>query len=218
MPGRALHNRLIGTQRPEDSASDFNAMNAVIRRLLSMMGTNLPARVVAVHGEGLNPVGFVDVQPMVHQQDGAGRTVPHGILYNVPYIRLQGGARAFVCDPVVGDIGLIIVCGRDISTVKTMRDAAAPGSFRQHDMADALYLGGLLNAAPTEYIGWVGGDVHVSTKGRFVVDAAACVIDCDVTVKGAVSATGDVQAGSISLDTHTHAGVTSGSGRTGAPG
>ena len=183
-----------------------------------MMGTNLPARVVAVHGEGLNPVGFVDVQPMVHQQDGAGRTVPHGILYNVPYIRLQGGARAFVCDPAVGDIGLIIVCGRDISTVKTTRDAAAPGSFRQHDMADALYLGGLLNAAPTEYIGWVGGDVHVSTKGRFVVDAAACVIDCDVTVKGTVSATGDVQAGSISLDTHTHAGVTSGSGRTGAPG
>lgn len=86
-----------------------------------------------------------------------GVPVPHGILYNVPYIRLQGGARAFVCDPAVGDIGLIIVCGRDISTVKTTRDAAAPGSFRQHDMADALYLGGLLNAAPTEYIGWVGG-------------------------------------------------------------
>lgn len=217
MPGRALHNRLIGTQRPEDSASDFNAMNAVIRRLLSMMGTNLPARVVAVRGEGLNPVGFVDVQPMVHQQDGVGRTVPHGILYNIPYIRLQGGTRAFLCDPAVGDIGLIIVCGRDISTVKATRDAAAPGSFRQHDMADALYLGGLLNAAPTEYIGWVGGDVHVSTTGRFIVDAAACVIGCDVSVTGALSATGDVQAGSISLQTHAHAGVTPGGGKTGVP-
>ncbi|MBO1326043.1 baseplate assembly protein [Acetobacter sp. TBRC 12305] len=192
-------------------------MNAAIRRVLSMLGTPLPVQVRAVNGGGVAAVGFVDVQPMVHQQDGAGRPVPHGIIHNVPYIRLQGGSCAIICDPCVGDIGYILISGRDISNVKATRAASAPGSFRQHDMADAVYLGGLLNAAPTEYIGWVGGDVHVHTKGRFVIDAAQCQINCALNVQGAVSAGGDVKAGSISLESHTHSGVQAGSASTGAP-
>lgn len=192
-------------------------MNALIRRVLSMAGANLPVRVLAVHGTGVQPVGLVDVQPMVHQQDGVGRTVPHGVIHNVPYIRMQGGARAILCDPAVGDIGLIVVCGRDISGVKANRAPAPPGSFRQNDMADAIYLGGLLNAAPQEYIGWVGGDVHVQTTGAFVVQAASCQIGCDVQVSGRVVAQGDVLAGGISLGVHTHSGVRAGADSTGAP-
>lgn len=217
MPGRILHNKLIGSQRPEDAASPFNVMNAAIRRVLSMLGTPLPVRVCALRGGGVAAVGFVDVQPMVHQQDGAGRPIPHGIIHNVPYIRLQGGSRAIICDPGVGDIGYILVSGRDISNVKANRAEAAPGSFRQHDMADAVYLGGLLNAAPQDYIGWVGGDVHVRTSGRFVIDAAQCDINCAVTVQGDINATGDVTGGSISLRTHRHGGVQAGSASTGAP-
>ncbi|WP_230975690.1 Gp138 family membrane-puncturing spike protein [Acetobacter garciniae] len=181
------------------------------------MGANLPVQVLSVEGVGLNPVGFVDVQPLVHQQDGAGRTTPRGIIHNVPYIRLQGGTRAIICDPAVGDIGYIIISGRDISNVKANRAAAAPGSFRQHDYADAVYIGGLLNAAPSEYIGWVGEDVHVHTAGKFIIDAAECDINCAVNVQGPVTATGDVKAGSISLESHTHSGVQTGSASTGGP-
>ena len=38
-----------------------------------------------------------------------------------------------------------------------------------------------------------------------------------VTVSGDVAAQGDVKAGSISLKTHTHGGVQTGSGTAGAP-
>ncbi|MFT9068606.1 MAG: Gp138 family membrane-puncturing spike protein [Acetobacter syzygii] len=189
----------------------------MVHQVLSMIGADTLVQVKAVHAAGLQPVGTVDVQIMVHQQDGAGRTVPHGIIYGVPYFRLQGGTRAVICDPAVGDIGVLIVCGRDISGVKANRAPSAPGSFRQHDYADALYIGGFLNAAPVEYIGWVGGDVHVKTAGKFVVDAAECDINCNVNVTGSVIATGDVKAGSISLESHKHSGVQTGSGNTGGP-
>ncbi len=202
---------------PADGGSSFNAQNAAIRRILSMIGADTLVKVQAVHASGLAPVGTVDVQIMVHQQDGAGRTVPHGTIYGVPYFRLQGGQRAIICDPAVGDIGAIIVCGRDISSVKANRAPSAPGSFRQHDYADALYIGGFLNAAPTEYIGWVGGDVYVKTAGKFVVDAAECDINCAVNVQGDIIASGDVKAGSISLQNHKHSGVQPGSGNTGGP-
>ncbi|GBQ49458.1 phage baseplate assembly protein [Acetobacter ghanensis DSM 18895] len=201
----------------EDGASAFNATNAAIRRVLAMLGATALVQVRAVRASGLNPVGTVDVQPMVHQQDGAGRTVPHGLIHNVPYLRLQGGRRALICDPAVGDIGAIIVCGRDIASVKATRQPGAPGSFRQHDYADSLYIGGFLNGIPQEYAGWVGEDFVLNTTGRFIVNATQCQINCAVQVQGAVSAGGDVQAGQISLQTHTHAGVQPGSGQTGVP-
>lgn len=173
--------------------------------------------VKAVSGSGLNPAGFVDILPMVSQQDGAGRTMPHAVIYGAPYCRLQGGTRAFICDPAVGDIGIAIICARDISGVKAARKASAPGSFRQFDMADAVYLGGYLNAAPEEYCGWIDGDFHVKTAGKFIVDAAECDINCTVNVGGDMVATGDVKAGSISLSQHRHSGVQPGGGSTGAP-
>lgn len=125
----------------------------------------------------------------------------------MPYLRLQGGRRALICDPAVGDIGAIIVCGRDIASVKSTRQPAAPGSYRQHDYADSLYIGGFLNAPPQEYAGWVGEDFVLNTTGRFVVNASQCQINCAVQVQGGLSAQGDVQAGQISLQNHTHAGV-----------
>ncbi|AQS84012.1 hypothetical protein A0U92_03640 [Acetobacter aceti] len=42
-------------------------------------------------------------------------------------------------------------------------------------------------------------------------------IDADITVNGSLEATGDVTAGSISLESHKHTGVKAGSDETGAP-
>ncbi|GBR56522.1 Gp138 family membrane-puncturing spike protein [Gluconobacter sphaericus] len=206
-----------GSLRPTDASSAFQVQTAMIRRVLSMLGAALPVKVLSVNGVGVNPVGFVDVQPLVHQIDGAGNPTPRGVIHNVPYIRLQGGTRAIICDPAVGDTGFIMIASRDISTVKATRSAAAPGSYRQHDTADAIYIGGLLNEAPTEYIGWVDGDVHVKTAGKFIVDAAEMDINCAVKVAGEIAATGDVKAENISLQSHIHPGVQAGSGETGAP-
>lgn len=203
--------KFSGTQRPQDQNSDFNAMNAAIRRILSMMGQEIPVKVVAVHGGGIAPTGEVDVMPAVMQQDGSGVTYPHGTIYGVPYIRIQGGAQAIICDPVAGDLGYIICSSRDISSVKANRDISAPGSFRQKDFADAVYFGGLLNAAPTEYIGFVDGNVVVQTAGQFIVNAASMQVNC------AVTATGDVKAGNISLQEHLTTGVQAGGEISGPP-
>lgn len=164
MPDRLLQDKLVGSLRAEDGASAFNATNAAIRRVLAMLGATALVQVRAVRGSGLDPVGMVDVQPMVHQQDGAGRTVPHGLIHNVPYLRLQGGQRALICDPTVGDIGAIIICGRDIASVKATRQPAAPGSYRQHDYADSLYIGGFFKCRPAGIRRLGGGGLCVDHK------------------------------------------------------
>ena len=83
-------------------------------------------QVVAVTNDGgVEPVGFVDVHPMVAQVDGKGQPTPHGVIYGLPYIRVQGGSNAVILDPQVGDIGLAVFCAQDISKVKATKATKA---------------------------------------------------------------------------------------------
>lgn len=203
--------------RADASAAQFTALNAVMARLLSTRRTVVLVRVQAVREAGLNPVGFVDVQPMVHQQNAAGQVSPHGVLHHVPYFRLQGGRCAVVLDPVVGDIGLALVADRDITNAKAARAPAAPGSFRQHNMTDALYLGGFLNSAPQDYVWLHENGITLNSSGPLNITAQSLNIQGDTRIKGALSVSETVSAEGVSLTTHTHGGVQPGSGSTGQP-
>lgn len=138
---------------PQATSSEYNTRQFQIDQALALVRTATPVKVMAVTNTGgLSPVGFVDIQPIVNQLDGAGNKVVHGTVFNVPYFRLQGGASAVIIDPKVDDIGLAIICDRDISTVKATKDQANPGSFGRFDISDAIYLGGILNGDVTQYI------------------------------------------------------------------
>jgi phage baseplate assembly protein gpV len=172
--------------------------------------------VKAVHNAGeLAPVGLIDVQPMVAQIDGAGKTTPHGIIHNIPYMRVQGGANAVIIDPVVGDIGLAVFASRDISSVKATKQPSGPGSRRRHSMADGLYIGGFLNAVPTQFIRFSGDGVEI--KSTTVTITGDVHITGDVQVDKTLTATTNVIGGGKSLKTHTHGGVMAGGGVSGPP-
>lgn len=146
---------------PSDFDSEQNGLNFAIKQAMLKLQTALPVRVMAVRNAGLAPVGQVDIQVLVDMVDGQGNTVQHGTIPNVPYFRLQGGANAVIVDPQPGDIGMACFCSRDISAVKSVKDAAPPGSWRSHDFSDALYIGGFLNGTPTSYIQITQGGILV---------------------------------------------------------
>lgn len=143
--------------------SEFNAISFLIQQALLKMQTVTLVKVMAVHGGGVAPTGTVDVQPMVNQMTGDRVAVPHGTIYGVPFFRLQGGPSAVIVDPAVGDIGLCAFASRDISTVKSTKAVANPGSQRVYDWADGLYVGGYLNRAPTQYLQFLGGSIKAET-------------------------------------------------------
>jgi len=193
------------------------AVDAAIKRAIGSMGTPILVQVKAVHGGGVSLVGQVDVQPMVHMQDGQGKTYPHGVITGVPYLRVQGGTSALIIDPMVGDIGYVMVSGRDIQNVITSRRPSAPGSFRMHSMSDCVYVGGFLNGAPNQFIIMNGDGIRIVSPGTVRIEANAAEIACNLTVDGTITATGDVTGNGISLDNHTHTGVQTGSASTGKP-
>lgn len=153
----------VGTQGPESRANEFNAVEFVITQVLSKRNYATLVQVMAVRPPttDIEPAGFVDLQIMLNQIDAAGNSLPHGIVNNVPYFRLQGGTNAVIIDPQVGDIGMATFADRDISSVKASRAISNPGSKRRADIADGLYTGGFLNAAPTQYVRFTGGQIEI---------------------------------------------------------
>lgn len=153
----------------------------------------MPVKILSVtNNGGVSPIGYVDVQPLVSGVDGMGNAWPHDTIYNVPYLRIQGGANAIILDPQVDDIGIATVCDRDISTVKNSGGVAAPGSLRRHDMSDIVYLMTIIGAAPSQYVQFnssginivspnavsvqAGGNVSVTATGSATVQAASAVV------------------------------------------
>jgi len=180
------------------------------QQLAAQMETMRPAQVKAVTGGGpTNPAGTVNVQPLVSQIDGNGNPTPHGIVNGIPWFRLQGGNGAFICDPQVGDIGYVVVANRDMSLVVKNKKLSNPGSFRRFDLADGVYVGGILNAAPTSYI-CLNSDGSIS-----IVDGFGNKIISSVT-GFAVTTSGDFTVNGISVTLHTHA-VSTAPGETGPP-
>jgi hypothetical protein len=195
-----------GQERLPSATSDYNQLDFIIRQIAGRMCTATLVQVLAV-GEGT-----VDVQPMVHQVDGAGGITPHGKVHALPVWQLQGGAAAVIVRPVVGDIGLAVFAREDLTGVRATRKPAAPGSRRRYSYSDGIYLGGVLNMPPTT-------SVTLDPSGTVTVVAPTGVV-LDTPM---LTVTGDIQTGAgstfngVQFDSHTHSGVQSGSATSGPP-
>jgi hypothetical protein len=99
-------------------------------------------------------------------------------MYGLPYLRVQGGANAIIIDPQPGDIGIAVFASRDITNVKSTKAQANPGSFRTHDFSDGMYIGGLLNGVPTQYIKFSDTGIEIVSPNnlRMTVGSASVEI------------------------------------------
>jgi hypothetical protein len=186
--------------KPHDFAGEFNAIQYMIRQILGKANIATLVQVQAVtNNGGVSAFGFVDVLPMINLVDGLGNTVPQGQtnLYQLPYVRIQGGANAIILDPQVGDIGIAIIADRDISIIKATQAVGNAGSGRRNNLADGIYIGGILNAAPTQYIQFnssgitinAQGTVNITSTGKTTITATEIdIVGNGGTAKGIVQA------------------------------
>ena len=149
-----------------------NNIRFIVQQALTDVQTTTIVKVIACSNDGdLSPVGTVDVQILVNQISGQGIGTPHAPMYGLPYLRIQGGANAVIIDPQPGDIGIAIFASRDITKVKSTKAQANPGSFRMHSFSDGMYLGGLLNGIPTQYIQFTDSGINMVSPNAVTVTA-----------------------------------------------
>lgn len=169
------------------------------------------------------------VRPAFMVKKSNGESIPQDFLYSIP-VRFGGGGGFAAYLPLKkGDTGWLIFCDRDLSTFKNSRTVSPCNTNRMHAQEDAFFIPDAMHTsnvadgdAGKAVFQTLDGSVKmtVSTSGFEVVGDIAITGDLDVT--GSISATGtvtgaiDVIGGGISLKSHVHGGVTTGTGTTGA--
>jgi hypothetical protein len=199
----------VGQTGLNGDTSTFNVGETQIEAALGKISTLKPVKIMAVTTTGaLDPVGYVDVQPMINLVDGLlGNSMKQETVYHIPYVRLQGGKNAIIMDPEVGDLGYVVVADRDISAFKEAKDAANPGSLRRFNLADGVYVGGILNGVPEQYVQFNSDGITIADKHGNKIEGKAdgihfnklCVFDAGIDVKNqpAIMRAGMQLAGNI---------------------
>lgn len=215
-----------GQQDAVDAGSKYNAMAFMMQQILSRVNVATLVQVLACsNAGGVSPIGTVDVQVLVNQLDGAGNAVPHVTVFGLPYFRLQGGTNAVILDPQVGDIGAAVFSHHDISGVKAAKGQANPGSLRRNSIADGMYFGSLINAAPVQYVRFSTDGIDVVSPTKVTVTTPE--MDVNVTTfnlqaSGSVTINSPsitIEGGGTSIDgkpflPHEHSGVSIGAANT----
>lgn len=198
-----------GQQKPSSTWGEFNNIAFMVQQAIGKLQTATLVKIEkCTNSGGLSPVGFVDVTPLVNQLDAAGNPTPHVTIFNVPYFRLQGGKNAIIIDPEPGDIGVAVFASRDLTKVKATRGAANPGSFRQYSFADGLYLGGMLNAVPEQYVQFAPAGIRIHSPVKIKLDAPDILLEAQTVEINASTST------TITTPTFTVNGVTIHNGDT----
>ena len=190
-----------GTLTELTGRGDFNQLSFVIQQIMNRANHATLVQVVGVVPGGVGPVGTVNVTPLVNMVDGNGNAIPHGIIYTLPYLRVQGGQNAVIIDPAINDIGLCVFADQDISTVKATLAAAIPATHRRNDWADGLYLGGMLNGTPTQYLEFSSTGINVVTPGDLVMSVSG-------NLTANVTGTATIAAPTVDINASSAANVT----------
>lgn len=167
-----------GQAGPSSASSDYNKIWFLVRQMIGRIRTATLVQVQSVSNSGgIDPIGTVDVLPLINMIDGFGNPTQHGTIFNLPYCRVQGGANAIILDPKIGDIGVAIFADRDISTVKSSatqgggNNQANPGSRRRHDWADGLYVFSVIANPPIQYIQFTDTGINIMCPALITITA-----------------------------------------------
>ncbi len=148
---------------PSDLVDEYNSLIYIINSEIKKINTADLVRVIAVNE------GTIDVQPLLGSIRADGSMNETSPIYGVRYIQWQFGLNKIKAVPVIGDVGLLIACKRDISNVEN----GNVGSFRQFSLADGIYIGGIegLNQPAIQSIEFSENNLKIIGTGTITVEA-----------------------------------------------
>ena len=117
-----------------------------------------------------------------------------------------------------GDCGLLLFNDRELESWYINGEINQLAYDRSHSITDAIFIAGMFSQPNISNAQFIENCLHLfyGNKGIKITNNGI-EIDGDLKVNGAITATGDIIAGEISLKHHIHPGVEPGSSSTGQP-
>ena len=179
---------------PTQIVDDYNVLLYIINSVVREINTVEVVKVQNVDEQSKTIV----VSPIVQSANANGNPIPESPIYNIKYIQWQYGKNMIKSAPAVGDVGIIVVSKKDISSI----ESGLVGSFREFSLSDGIYIGGLygFNAEPENVIEFTSDNgISITTTKNLTVNATKDVTINGVNVTVNASAKADVIAPQVNL-------------------
>lgn len=231
---------MIRSQERYDNPQDV--FRAAVQQALASVWTALPGYVVSFDANAVTAVIQLGIQNKQLKPDGSVAQVTAPLLQDVPVYFPRGGGCTMTFPIKEGDECLVIFACRAIDSWWQSGGVQVQSSNRAHDLADGFALVGPMSQAnkisgiSTDKVQLRSDDgstyveldpqgqiVNVVAPGGMTVDApnvhftGKTQFDDDMHCDTTLTADTDAVGGGVSLKTHVHTGVTSGSSTSGPP-
>lgn len=165
------------------------------------------------------------VQILNYSIASTGEKLPRQPIADIPVSIFGGGGFCLGFPIKEGDIGLLIAADGNISVFKKLLQMFTPATYEKHRYEDGIFFPLILNGqifSSTDennlLISSIDGTTKISmSEEKITITAPQTIVDGDLKVNGTVTSSVDVLSAGISGKSHTHTGVQTGTGNTGAP-
>lgn len=210
----------------------------------SKIQTALPGIIQSFDAKSMTCTVQPAINGQVRDESGALTGVELPLLVDCPVQFPAGGGCTLTFPVKAGDECLVVFSSRCIDAWWQSGGVQVQPELRMHDLSDGFVLLGFrsqprvigsisttaaqlrtddgaafveVNSTTHAINANTSGAATVSAQGGITLTAPTVTINGDVQVNGKVTSTGDVTAGTISLQQHKHGGVTPGNGSSGVP-
>lgn len=206
---------------PADARSQTGMYEFIIKQVMQRLEKVTPAQVLSYDRSS----NRANVQVLAQEITSLGEKLPRQPIPNMPVLMLSGGGFVISLPVKKGDVGWIVSADRDISVFKRLLQMFAPNTYRKHKYESGFFIPDKVNGfeiaqEDTDALLFtsIDGTTKISMKpNEITLTAPTTKVNGNLLVNGQVDATGDVNGAGISLKTHVHPGVQTGSGTTGEP-
>lgn len=196
------------------------AIRSAIEGVQAKLWTALPAKILTVNYAKQTLTAQPAIMGKITDNDGETSDVNLPVLVDVPFQSFGGAGFVVTMPNLEGSECLIVFSSRCIDGWWALGGVQPQAEQRMHDLSDGLAIIGFNSQArvipnystSAVEVRTFDGSTKISlVSGAISITATHTIINGDLTV------TGDVKGQGTSLHTHTHSGVSTGSGNTGAP-
>lgn len=184
-------------------------LNSFKKNIFFKLNVCLPANVIKYNSSN----NTVDIQPSIQVVLTDNKFMDMPQIFDVPVLELGGKGLSVKIPLQAGDTGIVIFCDRDISLFKQEKKNTQPNTLRKHDLADGIFIPMKFGNSGSSNISIQNTDGSV----KFEITSSGINVKGNITVDGEITATDVKTDTNISLKSHKHLGVRSGSDTSGLP-
>ncbi|HIE1924573.1 TPA: Gp138 family membrane-puncturing spike protein [Pseudomonas aeruginosa] len=211
-------------------------LSVALGGLQSKLWTALPGIIQSFDAAAMTCTVQPAIQALIRDESGSLTSVDLPLLLDCPVQFPAGGGCTLTFPVKPNDECLVVFASRCIDSWWQSGGIQAQAELRMHDLSDGFALLGfrsqprVIGAVSTNSAQLRSDDgiafveinpsthaVNATTTGPMALSAPLVTINGDVKVNGRVDTTGDVKAGTISLQSHRTSGVTAGTGTSSTP-